>query len=122
MRSPFFLLALTALSVQLAGCDKAPAPTAAARPQLARPVFTLAANASDRIAIPRAALTVRGGISMVLVVNEQGEARERMVRPGHRLNGRIEILAGLKGNERLVLGDLTEVRDGSPIQTVKNSK
>jgi hypothetical protein len=39
-----------------------------------------------------------------------------MLRLGKVAGDRIEVLAGLTGNERLVLGDLHEVRDGSPIR------
>jgi hypothetical protein len=51
-----------------------------------------------------------------------GEARFRMVRPGRIVGGETEILAGLVGDETLVLGDLKTLHDGSPVTAVKSTK
>ncbi len=101
------LFALTAC-----GADRAP-PAPPPRPALERPVLVLAIAGPVRI--PRAALIERAGVPGVFVL-AGGEARFRMVRPGKARGAEIEILAGLHGNETLVLGDLTPVRDGSPIR------
>jgi len=97
----------------LAGCTAehaaAPAP---ARTTLTRPVQALAAGHPVRI--PRAALVERAGVPGVFVL-AGGEARFRMVREGRRHGDQVVILAGLRGDETLVLGDLGTVHDGSPI-------
>jgi hypothetical protein len=129
------------LALALAGCDKKPPEPPPSRPSLERPVLALnvtilsgtkldarsapAGGAPGtehlkpgttlRIKIPRAALVERGGIPGVFVLNEAGEARFRLVRPGRVLDAQAEILSGLHGNETLVLGDLAAVHDGTPI-------
>ena len=111
----FVALALTA-------CGRAPETTRPPLPVLERPALTLRAG-PEQLRIPRAALVERGGIPGVFVL-ETGdarpgalaEARFRMVRPGHADGDRLIILAGLHGNETLVLGDLRSVRDGSPVK------
>jgi hypothetical protein len=79
-------------------------------------VFALSVKSGERIRIPRAALVERAGVPGAFVLTDEGVARFRMLRPGKTAGERMEILAGLTGNERLVLGDLREVRDGSPIR------
>jgi hypothetical protein len=96
------------------GCGKKaaePAPVAA----LVHPVLALDAKAG-RILLPQSVLVERGGVPGVFVLGEEGQARFRMVRTGKNINGRVEILSGLGGNETLVAGDLHGVSDGSPIQ------
>lgn len=106
-----------AVLVLLAACERPVPPSPpAALPTLARP--TLALHGDSRNAnppIPNAALVLRGGIPGVFVLQD-GQARFRMVKPGRAAAGRTPILSGLEGNEILVLGDLHEVRDGSPIR------
>ena len=85
-----------------------------------RPVLALQVKPAEllRIRIPRQALVERGGIPGVLVLSPAGEARFRMVRPGGTPGTQVEILSGLHGDETLVLGDLADVHDGSPIKRV----
>ena len=116
----------------LAGCEH-PAPTfPAPLPVLERPVVALGARRAPEahVLAPAAALVTHGGIPGVFVLQQAApfppvahgaggdalpEARFRMVKPGKTVQGRIEILSGLAGDETLVGGDLSEVRDGSPI-------
>lgn len=114
----FPILASLALgALFLAGCKQESPTSQAAAPPLARPVARAAASdPTGRIVVPQAAITERGGAPGVFVLNESGQARFRMVRPGRAVKDGMEILSGLSGGETLVLGDLTPVRDGSPIQ------
>ena len=106
------------LALALAGCDKKPPEAPPSLPRVERPVLALNLKPGStlRINIPRAALVERGGIPGVFVLNEAGEARFRLVRPGRTSGAQVEILSGLHGNETLVLGDLPAVHDGSPIK------
>ena len=109
---------LSALS--LAGCGKkAPTPPPSL-PRVDRPVLSLQVKPAEllRIRIPRQALVERGGIPGVFVLSPAGEARFRMVRPGGTRGTQVEILSGLRGDETLVLGNLADVHDGSPINRV----
>lgn len=89
-------------------------------PAVERPVITLK-TASDpsrkaRILIPRGAYVERGGLPGVYVLQE-GQARFRMIHVGKINGGQLEILSGLAGDETLVLGDLADIHDGSPMAT-----
>lgn len=108
----FPALALAAL-LALAGCGEAP-PEVRPAAALPRPVLTINIK-TGRILIPQLALTERGGIPGVFVLEGDTFARYRMVRVGKAYGGQVEILAGLTGTETLVLGELGDVRDGSLI-------
>lgn len=115
----------------IAGCEQE-TPTAPAAPSpMERPVTILDVRGTKaRVLIPSAALTERGGIPGVFVLQDPApfppsardadgkplrEARFRMVKTGKRVGNRVEILSGLAGDETLVLGNLSDVRDGSSV-------
>ena len=124
MRTSHVLLRVSLLAgLALAGCKQEPPAPPPSLPSLERPVLALQVKPEvlATLTIPRPALTERGGIPGVFVL-ENNQARFRMVRPGKVGADRVEVLSGLHGDETLVLGDLTEVHDGSPITTVSSSK
>ena len=112
-----FLAAMLAAGT-LTGCQEKPPVPPPTLPSLERPVLTLRVkpDALSTLAIPRPALIERGGIPGVFVL-ENKQARFRMVRPGKTTAAQVQVLSGLHGDETLVLGDLAEVHDGSPIDT-----
>jgi hypothetical protein len=85
-------------------------------PALQRPLVALRTPpAGERdVLIPRAAYLERGGLPGVFVLRD-GQARFHMVRTGKTYGDRLQILSGLRGDETLVLGALSDVHDGSPI-------
>lgn len=113
------------------GCERAAPTPPITRPVLERPVTTLTAHGKNvRLLVPNGALVIRGGIPGVFVLQDATpfppgardaagtvlpEARFRMVKTGKTAGRRVEILSGLSGDEVLILGDLSELRDGSPI-------
>lgn len=113
-------IALLALAVvALAACGRQPEPPPQL-PRAERPVLTLTAAAKtlSGVLVPRAAYVERAGVPGVFVLSE-GLARFRMVKTGRAQGEAVEILSGLAGTETLVLGDLQDVRDGSPLQPLK---
>lgn len=68
------------------------------------------------LAVPRAAVLDRAGISGVFVVDEQGIAQYRMVRTGAEADGQVEILSGLNPGERVVTGNAGAVTNGVKVQ------
>lgn len=68
------------------------------------------------LAVPRAALLDRAGITGVFVVDAQGIAQYRMVRTGAEQDGQVEILSGLNPGERVVTGNAGAVNNGAKIQ------
>jgi len=118
------------LATALAGCAPHVKPSpAVALPTLTRPVMTLdhpvpwrptlieARSETDRsnIIIPSSAISVLGGLPGVFVLDPHRDARFRLIKIGKAMGDRTQILSGLSGRETLVLGDLANVHDGSPI-------
>jgi hypothetical protein len=112
------VLALTLGTALLGACDQPATVTPAPKPALARPVATVGAS----LRIPRAAVVRRGAETLVFVLDANSNARARLVRLARPAGDTVEVLAGLHGNETLVLGDLTAVHDGSPITPAKSAK
>jgi membrane fusion protein (multidrug efflux system) len=65
--------------------------------------------------IPEEALVSEGEQSFVYVI-EEGKARKREVTIGERLNGRLEVAAGLDGGEVVVVAGQRELRDDVPVR------
>ena len=116
----FTYTAILAALIFLSACREPAATPPLSLPTMERPVITLKISNDPsrkaRILIPRGAYVERGGLPGVYVLQE-GQARFRMVHVGKMNSGQLEILSGLAGNETLVLGDLADVHDGSPIAT-----
>lgn len=55
----------------------------------------------ERLGVPVSALVQRSEVSAVYVVDDAGRVVLRQVRPGHRFNDHIEVLAGLEHGERI---------------------
>ncbi len=118
-------------AILLAGCEEPPSGPPVELPVLERPVARVARQPGDAgaVLVPRAALVMRGGIPGVFVLTRDNgtppeprvsRARFRMVKTGKTFGRRIQIISGLIGNETLVLGDLSEVHDGSPIRVIES--
>jgi hypothetical protein len=105
------------LGAGLTACGKPATVTPAPKVALARPVATV-----TNLRIPRAAVVQRGGETLVFVLDTDGEARARLVRLARPSGESIEVLAGINGNETVVLGDLTTVHDGSRITSANSAK
>jgi RND family efflux transporter MFP subunit len=63
----------------------------------------LVVGEEDRLLIPASAVVERSEITGVYVLDTDGHATLRYVRPGHRVGDKLEILAGLEGGERIAL-------------------
>jgi RND family efflux transporter MFP subunit len=78
-----------------------------------RAVFRGAARRG--LAVPEAAVVRRGQLSSVFVVDADNHARLRLVNASDAADGRIEIRAGIKSGERVVLSPPPALVDGSPV-------
>ncbi len=74
----------------------------------------VATGESQTIRVPTTALLVRGQMECVFVVSNQ-HAQLRIVRTGKRIDGEVELLAGLSSGESVVIEGAAELRDGQPI-------
>ncbi len=73
------------------------------------------------VTVPASALLDRAGIPGVFVVDGQGVAHYRMVRPGARSGDRVEILAGLNPGERIVAGSEPGIGNGVRVVAARAS-
>jgi len=86
------------------------------------------ANQIERLLIPASSVTYRGEIRAVYVVEEDEQAQHihmRQVRLGDRYGDQIEILSGLKVDEKIALDPIYAVvllKEQRQAQTQKNSK
>jgi membrane fusion protein (multidrug efflux system) len=65
--------------------------------------------------IPEQALIREGRLAYVYVAAADGTAERRVVEPGRRQNGQVEILAGLQAGEQVVAAGHQRLRNGAPI-------
>ncbi|MFQ5487688.1 MAG: efflux RND transporter periplasmic adaptor subunit, partial [Gammaproteobacteria bacterium] len=74
------------------------------------------------ILVPAEAIVSRADLPGIYIVDEDGVAHFRMLRTGRRLDGQVEILAGLKGGERIVLRAEAPVHSGDRIITAEGKE
>ncbi len=70
----------------------------------------------DALTIPIQALERNSTGGTVLIVDAQGSVEERQVKLGAESSDRIEILAGLAENDRVVIGNRGEFRAGEKVR------
>jgi membrane fusion protein, multidrug efflux system len=73
----------------------------------------------NALVVPEAAVVPRGGENFVFVVAPDGTAGERRVELGQRESGRVEVRAGVRAGERVVVAGQQRLRDGTPVELVE---
>jgi multidrug efflux pump subunit AcrA (membrane-fusion protein) len=68
-----------------------------------------------RLVVPASALSVQADLTRVYVVDAAQRVRMRLITVGRRFGQDLEVLSGLKEGERIVVGELEKVRDGSEV-------
>jgi len=58
---------------------------------------------ADRLLVPQHTLVERSEVTGVYVLNADGGISLRQIRPGHRFEDKVEVLAGLSAGERVAL-------------------
>ena len=66
--------------------------------------------------VPATAVSLSGQMERVFVVGESNRATLRLVKTGASRADRVEILAGLTANDRVVLAAPAGLRDGQPLE------
>lgn len=74
---------------------------------------------ANAITVPLASLVLRPAGKVVYVVNDN-IARQRVVTTGEYVDGRVEIISGLSGDEIVVVDGAGYLTDGAPV-TISNS-
>ena len=67
------------------------------------------------VSVPTTALIQRGQMEMVFI-NEQGQARLRLVKSGKRYGDEIEILSGVSKGDQVIRDNAQSLRDGQTVQ------
>jgi multidrug efflux pump subunit AcrA (membrane-fusion protein) len=75
-----------------------------------------ASGQKQAILIPQKAVTQRGQLAGVFVVDDAGVARMRLIKTGKSYGESVEALSGLSAGERIVVDGAANVKDGVKIQ------
>lgn len=67
------------------------------------------------VTVPATSLVHNGQLTFVYVVGKENNASLRLVQPGASSAGRVEILSGLDGGERIVAEGVAQLREGMKI-------
>jgi multidrug efflux pump subunit AcrA (membrane-fusion protein) len=74
------------------------------------------ADSRQAILVPAEAITRRGQLVGVYVVDKQGFARLRLITAGKSYNNRVEVLSGLSEGERIVSDASGKISDGVKVE------
>lgn len=79
----------------------------------------IAGGKKEIILAPRSAIVEKGQLTGVYAVDGQDVVTYRLVRTGKEYDGRLEILSGLKPNDRIIVQGVEKAVDGGIIENVK---
>ncbi len=71
-----------------------------------------------RVLVPESWIVRRGELQMVYVFGDDGRAQMRIIRTGKMYDGKLEVISGLSGTERIVTSGLTRVEDGIKLEAI----
>lgn len=73
------------------------------------------------VVVPKAALLSRDGKDVAMVAGDDDKAHQKTVQIGANHNGMVEIVSGLKANEKVIQGAY-QLDDGAPIRVLDNTQ
>ena len=68
------------------------------------------------LAIPKTAISERGQLTSVFVVDQSGLARLRLIKTGRAFGDDVEILSGLNAGEQIVIEGPANIQDGTRVR------
>lgn len=77
---------------------------------------------TEQLLMPASALVERSEVTAAYVVDASGRTSLRQLRTGHRFDDRIEVLAGLKGGERVAIDPVAASKQLKPVGTAQGSE
>lgn len=69
---------------------------------------------AERLLVPASALVERSEVTAVYVIDANGRTSLRQLRPGHRFDDKVEVLAGLRAGERVALNPVAAMKALEP--------
>jgi multidrug efflux pump subunit AcrA (membrane-fusion protein) len=72
------------------------------------------------LAIPQTAITQRGQLVSVFVVDQSGAARMRLIKTGKTFGEQVEVLSGLTEGEQIVSEGTSAIQEGSRVREVQS--
>lgn len=72
------------------------------------------------LSVPQTAVTQRGQLVGVFVVDQSGVAHMRLVKTGRAFGDRVELLSGLNEGEEIVKEGVSSMRDGARVREATN--
>jgi multidrug efflux pump subunit AcrA (membrane-fusion protein) len=74
------------------------------------------------LAIPKTAISQRGQLTGVFVVDQSGLARLRLIKTGRAFGDNVEILSGLNAGEQIVIEGPATIQDGTRVREAAPAK
>jgi hypothetical protein len=74
------------------------------------------------LAIPKTAISQRGQLTGVFVVDQSGLARVRLIKTGRVFGDNVEILSGLNPGEQIVIEGPATIQDGTRVREAAPGK
>ena len=81
----------------------------------------LSANERVAFSVPEESIVPLGEKNFVFVVGEEGQAQRIELRTGRRAGGKVEVIAGLDGTERVVVEGGSMLFPGSSVEVVEET-
>ena len=74
------------------------------------------------LAIPNTAISQRGQLTGVFIVDQSGVARLRLIKTGRPFGDNVEILSGLNAGEQIVIEGPATIQDGTRVREAASAK
>lgn len=71
---------------------------------------------SAELVVPESAIVRRGQLELIYTVTNEGRAALTLVRTSRRLGGNIEVVAGLRGGEQIIVNPPAGLEDRDPVE------
>jgi multidrug efflux pump subunit AcrA (membrane-fusion protein) len=65
---------------------------------------------AKRLLVPAQTVVDRGDVTAVYVIDVAGHVTLRQIRPGHRFDGKVEVLSGLSAKERIATDPIAAMK------------
>lgn len=89
------------------------------KPEMIAKVLVLRSSKSSALMVPENSVQLVDRDRYVLYVENGGKAEQRVVTLGAREGSRVEVLAGLRPGDRLIVTDMQKLTDGTPVTVAR---